>query len=83
MSLLRDSVSQTCPPPHPASVSRLETTAGVQLEGGKRLGLTEGGKWFGMNWEIGIYIYTLLILCMKKITNENLLYSLRTLLSAR
>ena len=27
-----------------------------------------------MNWEIGIDIYTLLILCIKKITNENLLY---------
>ena len=29
----------------------------------------------GMNWEIGIDIYTLLILCIKQITNENLLYS--------
>ena len=28
----------------------------------------------GMNWEIGIQ-YILLILCMKYITNENLLYS--------
>ena len=24
----------------------------------------------GMNWEIGINIYTLLILCIKQITNE-------------
>ena len=29
----------------------------------------------GMNWEIGTDIYTLLILCIKQITNENLLYS--------
>ena len=29
----------------------------------------------GMNWEIGIDIYTLSILCIKQITNENLLYS--------
>ena len=28
-----------------------------------------------MYWEIGIGIYTLLILCIKYITNENLLYS--------
>ena len=33
---------------------------------------TEGGKWRGMNWEIGIDIYTLI--CIKWITNENLLY---------
>ena len=35
----------------------------------------QGGKGEGgMNWEIGIvYIYTLL--CIKQITNENLLYS--------
>ena len=28
----------------------------------------------GMNWEIGIDIYTLLILCIKQITNENIQY---------
>ena len=28
-----------------------------------------------MNWEIGIDTYTLLILCIKQITNENLLHS--------
>ena len=28
----------------------------------------------GMNWDIGIDIYTLLILCIKQINNENLLY---------
>ena len=28
-----------------------------------------------MNWDIGIDKYTLLILCVKQITNENLLYS--------
>ena len=28
-----------------------------------------------MNWEIGTDIYTLLILCIKQTTNENLLYS--------
>ena len=29
-----------------------------------------------MNWKIGIDIYTLLILCIKKITNENLVKAL-------
>ena len=29
----------------------------------------------GMNWEIGIDIYTILILCITWITDENLLYS--------
>ena len=29
----------------------------------------------GMNWEIGIDIYILLILYIKQISNENLLYS--------
>ena len=29
----------------------------------------------GMNWEVEIDIYTLLILCIKYITNENLLYA--------
>ena len=37
---------------------------------------TEGGKWGGggggMNWEIGIDMYTLI--CIKWITNKNLLY---------
>ena len=33
----------------------------------------EGGV--GMNWEIGIDIYTLLILYIKQITNKDLLYS--------
>ena len=33
----------------------------------------QGGKEGWMNWEIGIDIYTLL--CIKQITNENLLYS--------
>ena len=28
-----------------------------------------------MNWETGIDIYTVLILCIKQITNESLLYS--------
>ena len=36
---------------------------------------TEGGKWGGggggMNWEIGIDMYTLI--CIKSITNKNLL----------
>ena len=31
----------------------------------------------GMNWETGIDLYTLLILCMRQITNKNLLYSIR------
>ena len=29
----------------------------------------------GMNWETGIDIYALLVLCIKQITNENLFYS--------
>ena len=38
---------------------------------------TKGGKWQGggggvINWEIGIDIYTLI--CVKWITNKNLLY---------
>ena len=39
---------------------------------------TKGGKWRGwggggvMNWEIGIDMYTLM--CIKWMTNENLLY---------
>ena len=38
---------------------------------------TKGGKWQGwgggvMNWEIGIDMYTLI--CIKWITNKNLLY---------
>ena len=38
---------------------------------------TKGGKWRGgggggMNWDIGIDIYTLI--CIKQITNKNLLY---------
>ena len=35
-----------------------------------------------MNWEIGIDIYTRLILWIRKISNDNLLYSRRTPLSA-
>ena len=38
-----------------------------------KLMYTKGGRGSGMNWEIGIYIYTLV--CIKQITNENLLYS--------
>ena len=39
-------------------------------QGGKAAGGWGGGG--GMNWEIGIDIYTLI--CIKWITNENLLY---------
>ena len=28
-----------------------------------------------MDWETGIHIYTLLIMCIKYVTSENLLYS--------
>ena len=39
----------------------------------------QGGKVMGgvggMNWKIGIDMYTLLILRIKQMTNENLLYS--------
>ena len=38
-------------------------------QGGKEVG---GGGGGGMNWEIGIDIYTLI--CIKQITNKNLLY---------
>ena len=38
----------------------------MDTKGGKRRG---GG---GMNWEIGIDIYTLI--CMKQITDKNMLY---------
>jgi len=34
-----------------------------------------GGGWHGINWEIGIDIYTLL--CIKQIPDENLLHSTR------
>ena len=38
----------------------------------KRMGIKgKGGG--GMNWEMGINIYTLFILCIKLITNENIL----------
>ena len=44
---------------------------------------TNGGRAFGgMNWEFGVDVYTLLILYIKQITNENQLYNLRNLLSA-
>ena len=33
-------------------------------------------KWDGMNWETGIDVHTLLILCIKQMTDENLLYRL-------
>ena len=33
---------------------------------------TKGESGDGINWETGIDIYTLLILCIKQITNENL-----------
>ena len=33
---------------------------------------TKGENGSGMNWEMGTDIYTLLILCIEQITNENL-----------
>ena len=33
------------------------------------------GEGEGLDWETGIDIYTLLILCINLITNENLLYN--------
>ena len=43
---------------------------------------TKGGKWWGggggMNWEIGIDMYTLI--CIKWLTNKNLLYKKNFLL---
>ena len=47
---------------------RREQTYGHQA--GKVAGGTGGGG--GMNWEIGIDIYTLI--CIKYVTNKNLLY---------
>ena len=38
-------------------------------------GYQEGKRADGRNWETGIDIYMLLILCIKYITNENMLYS--------
>ena len=46
-----------------------EQTYGHQ--GGKAAG---GGGGGGMNWEIGIDMYTLI--CIKQITNKNLLYKI-------
>ena len=40
---------------------------------------TKGEKGSGMNWEIGIDIYT--VICLKHITNEKLLYSTGNLYS--
>ena len=36
---------------------------------------SQGGRRGGRNWEIGSDTYTLLILCIKQITNENVPYS--------
>ena len=37
---------------------------------------TKGERgWGGRNWQIGIDIYTLLLLSIKQITNENILYT--------
>ena len=44
------------------------------------LWLPSGGREVGMNWEIGIDIYTLL--CIKAVTNEHLLVVQGSLLSA-
>ena len=41
----------------------------MDTKGGKRLGVGGGGV---MNWEIGIDMYTLM--CIKWMTNKNLLY---------
>ena len=41
----------------------------METKGGEQGG---GGDCGGMNWEIGIDIYTLI--CIKQMTNKNLLY---------
>ena len=41
----------------------------MDTKGGKRLGVVSGGV---MNWEIGIDIY--ILICIKWVTNKNLLY---------
>ena len=38
-------------------------------------GHQEGKEGGGLNWETGIDMYALLMLCMKQVTNENLLHS--------
>ena len=38
---------------------------------------TKGKEGDRMNWEVGIDSYTRLILCIKQITNEDLLWSTR------
>ena len=37
-------------------------------------GYQAGKGWGGRNWETGIDIYTLLILCIKETTDGNILY---------
>ena len=37
--------------------------------------IPRGKSMGGRNWETGVDMYTLLIICIKQITNENLLYS--------
>ena len=49
---------------------QIETTSREQMYG------YQGGKgWGGRNWETGIDTYTLLILCIKWITDGNMLCS--------
>ena len=57
-----------------AEIKTLIQRANVWIPGRGR----EGGR----NWEIGVDIYTLLILYIKQITNENVLVAPRTLLNA-
>ena len=46
----------------------------MDTKGGKRRGVAMVGRGSGgMNWEIGIDLYTLM--CIKLMTNKNLLYS--------
>lgn len=60
------------------TVCKAETETQVE---NKRMD-TKVGNGSEMNWETGTDICTLLILCIKQMTNENLLYSTGTLLDA-
>ena len=58
-------------------VCRAEIKTQMQRTYGHQVGKVVGGWWWCMYWAIGIDIYTLI--CIKWITNENLLYQHRVL----
>ena len=56
-------------------IEDLVCKAEIETQTQKTNAWISGGKGGGMNWEIGIDIYTLLILCIKQINSENMLHS--------